>query len=86
MYPIKLNIAPFFPCWLAFLWAGQNTVHRLPNWFPGTGYRKIANQWAHEYEEFIDIPFKYVKDQMVRKATFSLGLKLSRAVNTISAV
>ena len=42
------------------------TVRFLPSWFPGTGFRRLAEEWgAHMYNQSL-IPHQYVKQQMVR--------------------
>lgn len=38
-------------------------LNRLPNWFPGTGFKKIGEQWRKEYFESVEIPFQFAKKQ-----------------------
>jgi hypothetical protein len=40
-------------------------VNKLPNWFPGTGFRKTAREWSSTLNQMIELPYQYVKDQMV---------------------
>jgi hypothetical protein len=41
-------------------------VAKVPEWFPGAGFKRIAREWNKTVEEFISAPFQFVKDQMVR--------------------
>ncbi|KAF8653668.1 hypothetical protein AX16_003819 [Volvariella volvacea WC 439] len=41
-------------------------LRRLPDWFPGAGFKKTARSWAKTLTEFVDIPHNFVKDQMAR--------------------
>ncbi|KAG0699878.1 cytochrome P450 [Suillus ampliporus] len=36
----------------------------VPEWFPGTGFKRIAREWHEVIEEWIAAPYQYVKDQM----------------------
>ncbi|KAJ0268694.1 hypothetical protein CBS470a_013809 [Colletotrichum nupharicola] len=36
----------------------------VPEWFPGAGWKKIANKWAAELKETVDTGYKFVEDQM----------------------
>jgi hypothetical protein len=40
-------------------------VSFIPDWFPGTGFKKTAREWANTLNEMIERPHQYVKDQMV---------------------
>lgn len=40
-------------------------VRHLPEWVPGAGFKQIARVWREELEETVEIPFKFVKEQMV---------------------
>ena len=41
-------------------------VKNLPEWLPGTGFKKIAREWAGTVSDFYDKPYAFVKQQMVR--------------------
>ena len=40
----------------------------LPDWFPGMGYRKTAQEWKAVNEAAAEIPYNFVKRQMAHKA------------------
>lgn len=37
----------------------------LPDWFPGTGFKRVARQMRADLEELYDVPFNYVLSEMV---------------------
>ncbi len=37
----------------------------VPDWFPGTEWKRIGRAWAKNHWAMIDMPFKFVKAQMV---------------------
>jgi hypothetical protein len=39
-------------------------LERLPSWFPGGGFHKIATQWRQTLNEMAQSPHQFVKDQM----------------------
>ena len=38
----------------------------VPSWFPGAGFQKKAQEWAHLANEMPNKPFNAVKDAVVR--------------------
>lgn len=40
-------------------------VASLPDWFPGTGFKQTAKEWAKTLDETASYPFRFVKEQMV---------------------
>jgi hypothetical protein len=42
-----------------------NAVAKVPEWFPGAGFKRIAREWHETLEEMVSAPYKLVKDQMV---------------------
>ena len=38
---------------------------KLPEWLPGMGWKKLGRTWAKEYWDMVDVPFNYVKREMV---------------------
>ncbi|KAL8774150.1 MAG: hypothetical protein Q9209_001258 [Squamulea sp. 1 TL-2023] len=40
----------------------------LPDWFPGTSYRKTAQEWKATNEAAAELPYSFVKRQMALKA------------------
>ncbi|KAG2366934.1 cytochrome P450 [Suillus spraguei] len=36
----------------------------IPEWFPGTEFKRLAREWHQTLEEMVDAPYKFVKDQM----------------------
>ncbi|KAL6793714.1 cytochrome P450 [Trichoderma sp. SZMC 28013] len=39
-------------------------ISYLPEWFPGTGYKRIARNWKALLDASTDIPFDFTKEQM----------------------
>lgn len=37
---------------------------KVPAWFPGAGFKRIAREWRGTLEEMVSAPHKFVKDQM----------------------
>jgi hypothetical protein len=42
-------------------------VTKLPEWFPGAGFKRLARECRETLEEMAAMPYKFVKDQMVTK-------------------
>lgn len=40
-------------------------VTKVPAWFPGAGFKRIAREWRGTLEEMVSAPHEFVKDQMV---------------------
>lgn len=38
----------------------------LPEWLPGTGWKKVVRQWREEKEYITSAPYAWTKEQMVR--------------------
>ena len=38
---------------------------KVPEWFPGAGFKRIGREWNVIVEEMISAPFQFAKDQMV---------------------
>lgn len=38
---------------------------KLPDWFPGTNFKRVAREWAPLYIEMIDAPLNYTRQQLV---------------------
>ncbi|KAJ8473197.1 hypothetical protein ONZ45_g16385 [Pleurotus djamor] len=36
----------------------------LPDWFPGTGFKKTAREWAQTLDEMTNYPYRFVKEQI----------------------
>ncbi|KAL8999556.1 MAG: hypothetical protein Q9169_001645 [Polycauliona sp. 2 TL-2023] len=43
-------------------------IKYLPDWFPGTSYRKTAREWKATNEAAAELPYAFVKRQMALKA------------------
>ncbi|KAG1729789.1 cytochrome P450 [Suillus lakei] len=37
---------------------------KIPEWFPGAGFKRLAREWREIADEMADAPYKFVKDQM----------------------
>ena len=42
-------------------------MRNLPEWAPGSGFLRKARVWRTEMEEFVDKPYEFVKESMVRR-------------------
>jgi hypothetical protein len=42
------------------------SVEYLPDWLPGMGYRKVTRQMRETLLKFVNVPFDFVKSQIVR--------------------
>ncbi|KAG2152859.1 cytochrome P450 [Suillus clintonianus] len=38
---------------------------KVPGWFPGAGFKRLAREWHEIVEEMVSAPYQFVKDQMV---------------------
>jgi hypothetical protein len=38
----------------------------MPAWMPGGGFHKTAATWRKTFKDTVELPFNYVKEQMVR--------------------
>jgi hypothetical protein len=41
------------------------SVIKIPEWFPGAGFKRLAREWHDTLEELVSAPHKFVLDQMV---------------------
>ncbi|KAG2058823.1 cytochrome P450 [Suillus hirtellus] len=37
---------------------------KVPEWFPGAGFKRLAHEWHDNLEEFVSAPYNFVVDQM----------------------
>lgn len=42
------------------------SLQYLPDWFPGTGFKHKAAIWKAKMEEFVNKPYEFVKNSIVR--------------------
>ncbi|KAF8184805.1 cytochrome P450 [Pholiota molesta] len=40
------------------------SLQYLPEWMPGTGFKRSARKWKRKMEEFVDAPYEYVRSSM----------------------
>ncbi|KAG1792192.1 cytochrome P450 [Suillus plorans] len=38
---------------------------KVPEWFPGAGFKRLAHEWHDNLEKFVSAPYNFVVDQMV---------------------
>ncbi|KAG1907691.1 cytochrome P450 [Suillus fuscotomentosus] len=58
---------------------------KVPEWFPGAGFKCLAREWRQTLEEMVDAPYKFVKDQMaagVAPVSFTSNLLQGRTLST----
>ncbi|OJA19249.1 hypothetical protein AZE42_05983 [Rhizopogon vesiculosus] len=41
------------------------SLAKVPEWFPGAGFKRLAREWKQTVEEMVSAPHQFVKDQMV---------------------
>ncbi|KAF8693180.1 cytochrome P450, partial [Rhizoctonia solani] len=39
-------------------------IRYIPDWVPGSGWKKTVDKWRKEREEMVDVPFNYTKQQI----------------------
>jgi hypothetical protein len=71
-WPWMVDLFPFCK-WLILdysfgLLKFSSSVEKLPHWFPGTRFKKLATQWSNHLQESVDKPIQFVKEQMVSSA------------------
>lgn len=45
--------------------ASSFLVVKVPEWFPGAGFKRLAREWHDTLKEMVDAPYNFVVDQMV---------------------
>lgn len=40
------------------------SLAKVPEWFPGAGFKRLAREWHENVEEMVTAPYNFVKDQM----------------------
>ncbi|KAG1781056.1 cytochrome P450 [Suillus placidus] len=40
------------------------SLAKVPEWFPGAGFKRLAREWRQTLEEMVDAPYQFVKDQI----------------------
>ncbi|KAK0185241.1 cytochrome P450 [Armillaria mellea] len=56
-----------------FSLATASGVTRVPDWFPGAGFKQITREWASTLNDFVEKPHNYVKQEMAAgRARYSL--------------
>ncbi|OAX31420.1 cytochrome P450 [Rhizopogon vinicolor AM-OR11-026] len=40
------------------------SLAKVPEWFPGAGFKRLAREWKQTVEEMVSAPHQFVKDQM----------------------
>ncbi|KAJ3859266.1 cytochrome P450 [Lentinula novae-zelandiae] len=48
----------------AFLVNQMPILLKVPDWFPGTEWKRIGRAWAKDYWAMVDVPFNFVKKQL----------------------
>ncbi|KAF9029141.1 cytochrome P450 [Hymenopellis radicata] len=47
-----------------FLVNHMHILMKVPDWFPGAGFKRQGRAWAKDYWRMVDVPFNYVKAQL----------------------
>ncbi|KAL4061713.1 cytochrome P450 [Scleroderma yunnanense] len=61
----------------AFLVDSIPILKYVPEWFPGTGFKRKAREWKVVIDELLDRPYQFVKDQMTAAAIHSMFLAMT---------
>ncbi|KAG2152857.1 cytochrome P450 [Suillus clintonianus] len=48
----------------AFMVDIMPSLAKVPEWFPGAGFKRLAREWHETVEEMASAPYQFVKDQM----------------------
>lgn len=51
---------------------------KVPDWFPGTGWKRIAQKWREVKEAAINEPYAWTKKQVVRLGGSVLSVVFNR--------
>ena len=43
-------------------------VRYLPEWFPGSGFKRVARRMARQLDRTVELPYQFVKRQMREKS------------------
>ncbi|KAG0702310.1 cytochrome P450 [Suillus ampliporus] len=60
------------------------SLAKVPEWFPGAGFKRMAREWRETIEELAAAPHKFVKDQMaagIAPESFTSNLLEGRTVS-----
>ena len=60
-----------------------NIVRYLPDWLPGTGFKKTAKAWKEKLNEVVERPYAFVKHQMVKTFFFTFRLSITHEVGEV---
>ncbi|KAM0559990.1 hypothetical protein ACHAPJ_003945 [Fusarium lateritium] len=63
---IEVMMTNFSNAFVPMSWAVDiiPSLAKLPDWFPGTSFKKTAQEWRHTTNEALDIPYDFVQQQM----------------------
>lgn len=42
------------------------SLRHIPAGFPGAGFHDLAAKWAKDFNDMVEVPFKFTKELMVR--------------------
>jgi hypothetical protein len=56
-------------------------VTRLPSWFPGAGFKRLARKWARDTRILLDSPYEFVREQLVCRSSRLSGLVHADMIN-----
>lgn len=45
-------------------------MKHIPRWLPGAGFVRTAEEWSQTLVEMVDLPYKFVKEQLVRRNSY----------------
>ena len=63
------NVLPFCALAISVLYTkpiDRPSVLKLPEWFPGAGFKRTGRAWRATFDEMAQLPFRLVKTQLVR--------------------
>ncbi|KAJ8583010.1 cytochrome P450 [Rhizopogon salebrosus TDB-379] len=61
------------------------SLAKVPEWFPGAGFKRIAREWNRTIEEMVSAPFQFVQDQMAAGTALKSFASMLLEGRTLSA-
>lgn len=55
-------------------------VSHIPSWAPGASFKRRAQGWAVTFDNMVERPFAWIKEQLVRFSYFMSQIKPSRPI------
>jgi hypothetical protein len=50
----------------------------IPSWFPGAGWKRLAETWRQDKENMINVPYEWAKQHMVCRPGTICGYSIAK--------